>query len=234
MAHGPSARRGDTAGPLAIRVASHDKGLMIVIGLIGRIGSGKSTVARRFAEHGAHVIDADRIAHEVLGEDDVVRRIADRFGADVVDATGRIRRGVVADHVFGPSPAHAAALEWLEGVVHPRVRRRIAAELEAIQARDSEHGGRTVVVLDVPLLVQSGWFERCDHIVMVACAEDVRRRRLEARGWSPSHLEARDAAWNRKSTAVAMPAGKMATVDTSRGLAYTHRQVDGIWTRLSG
>jgi dephospho-CoA kinase len=54
------------------------------------------------------------IAHEVLEEEDVIRQIADRFGADVLDADGRIRRRAVADRVFGPTPDHARALEWLE------------------------------------------------------------------------------------------------------------------------
>lgn len=207
---------------------------MIVIGLIGKIGSGKSTVARRFATHGAHVIDADRIAHEVLTEDDVVRQVADRFGDDVVDATGRIRRAAVADRVFGPTPTHTAAREWLEGVVHPRVRRRIAAELESLRAGEAERGGRTVVVLDVPLLVTSGWADRCDHLVTVTCPEDIREQRLEARGWSPGQREARDAAWSRNEPPARLSVGKMATVDASRDLAYTHRQVDRIWTGFSG
>jgi dephospho-CoA kinase len=206
---------------------------MTIIGLIGRIGAGKSTVARRFAAHGAHVIDADRIAHEVLEEPDVIRQIADRFGADVLDTDGRIRRRAVADRVFGPTPDHARGLEWLESLVHPRVRRRITAELAAVRARESGHGGDAVVVLDVPLLVQAGWADRCDRLVEVTCEEEVRRQRLAARHWSLAEQEAREAAWNRKYAAAGLPAEKMATVDASRDLAYTWSQVDLIWSGLS-
>jgi dephospho-CoA kinase len=210
---------------------------MIIIGLIGRTGAGKSTVARRFAVHGGHVIDADRIAHQVLEEPDVIRQIADRFGADVLDADGRIRRRSIAERVFGPTPNHDRALEWLEMLVHPRVHRRIDAELAALEARDHERvppGIGTVVVLDVPLLVQAGWADRCDRLVEVNCSEEVRRQRLAARHWNPAEQEAREAAWNRKYSATTLPSGKMSSVDASGDLAYTHSQVDLIWSGLSG
>jgi dephospho-CoA kinase len=207
---------------------------MIIIGLVGRIGAGKSTVARRFAELGAHVIDADRIAHEVLEEGDVVRQIADRFGADVLDADGRVRRRAVADRVFGSTPDHALALQWLEALVHPRVRSRITDELAAVRARERSYDGKAVVVLDVPLLVQAGWADRCDWLVEVSCSEEIRRQRLAARHWEPAEVEAREAAWNRKYSAAGPPSRKMATVDASGDLAYTFSQVDRVWSGFSG
>ncbi len=221
-------------GDLAIQPAANDNLFMTIIGLIGRIGAGKSTVAQRFASHGAKVIDADSIAHEVLAEDEVVRQIADRFGPDILDVDGRIRRRAVADRVFGPTPDHARALEWLEAIVRPRVRRRIADELAAVRARDSGHDGGTVVVLDVPLLVQAGWADWCDRLVVVACAEEVRRHRLAARHWSQTEQEAREAAWNRNYTVAGLPEEKISTVDASGDLAYTFFQVDRIWSGLSG
>ena len=207
---------------------------MIIIGLIGRIGAGKSTVARRFAVHGGHVIDADRIAHQVLEEPAVIQQIAARFGADVLDADGRIRRRAVADRVFGPTPDHARALEWLEAIVHPLVRQRIAAELAAVRAREGGHDGDAVVVLDVPLLVQAGWADLCNRLVVVTCADEIRRQRLAARHWSRAEQEAREAAWNRKYAASGLPEGKISTVDASGDLAYTMQQVDLIWSGLSG
>jgi dephospho-CoA kinase len=206
---------------------------MIIIGLVGRIGAGKSTVARRFAELGAHVIDADRIAHEVLEEGDVVRQIADRFGADVLDADGRVRRRAVADRVFGSTPDHALALQWLEALVHPRVRSRITDELAAVRARERSYDGKAVVVLDVPLLVQAGWADACDRLVVVECAEEVRSERLAARGWTATEREAREAAWLRRYTPAVLPAEKILTVDASRDLAYTESQVDDIWVGLT-
>ena len=206
----------------------------LVICLTGGLASGKSTAAAHLRELGAHVIDADRIAHEVLEEGDVVRQIADRYGVDALDADGRIRRRSVADRVFGPTPDHARALEWLEALVHPRVRSRIEAQLAALRARKDGHDGDTVVVLDVPLLVQAGWADRCDRLVEVSCSEETRQQRLAARHWSRAEQEAREAAWNRKYAAVGRPSEKMSTVDASGDLAYTLAQVDSIWSGLSG
>jgi len=208
---------------------------MITIGLIGRIGAGKSTVARRFGEHGAVVIDADALAHEVLGEPDVLAEIAARFGPGVLSATGGVDRARLAGAVFGPTPLHAAALEALEAIVHPRVHRRIEAALDAVR-KATEAAGRTdtLVVLDVPLLVRAGWDRVCDHLVVVACEDAVRRERLARRGVSSEQQAARDAAWEAtgqsgsgESTAGARRA-RIFAVDTSRDLAYTHGQVDRI------
>ena len=103
---------------------------MITIGISGRIGAGKSTVAKMFAERGAHVIDADAIAHGVLEEPDAKAEIVARFGAEVLTKDGRVDRSVLAAHVFGASPAHAAALADLETVIHPRVHRHIEQALQ--------------------------------------------------------------------------------------------------------
>jgi dephospho-CoA kinase len=206
---------------------------MTVIGLIGRIGAGKSTVAARFAAHGARIIDADRIAHEVLEDAQVVEEVRARFGAGVLDDAGHVRRRLLADRVFGTTPDHAANLAALEAIVHPRVHRRIAADLAAARSRAASDPG-SVVVLDVPLLTQAGWAEACDLVVMVECAEEIRRQRLTSRHWTPAEQTARDAAWSRKYTPPTLPTGKIVAVDASGDLAYTLSQVDRIWSGLSG
>jgi len=208
---------------------------MITIGLIGRIGAGKSTVARRFGERGACVIDADALAHEVLGEPVVQAEIVARFGPDALSATGGIDRGRLAEAVFGPTPAHAAALEALEAIVHPRVHRRIEAALAAArQAGEAAARPEALAVLDVPLLVRAGWDRVCDHLVLVECEDAVRRERLARRGVSPEQQAAREAAWEATGrcaapeSAAPVRGGRTFTVDTSRDLAYTHEQVDRI------
>jgi len=205
---------------------------MIVVGLIGKIGSGKSTVARRLADHGAHVIDADLLAHAVLDEPDVREAIATRFGGAVIDEQGRVARGALADRVFGPTAAHAEALAALEAIVHPEVSRRMEHELARLRACEPASGGRTVAVLDVPLLVQSGWAEACDRLVVVECADDVRRQRLAARAISAEQQAAREAAWARGYRPAAVPSRKITAVDASGDLAYTFRQVDRLWDGL--
>lgn len=204
---------------------------MIVIGLVGRIGAGKSTVARMFGAEGAEVIDADALAHEALAEPDVRAAVVDRFGPEVLDAAGRLSRAALAERVFGPTPGHAAALADLEAVVHPEVRRRITDRLAALRAAEAADGRRRVAVLDVPLLMQAGWDAACDRLVIVECEESVRRMRLAARGWSPDQIAARDRAWDR-SGRPALPAEKSITVDASGDLAYTHAAVSRIWNAL--
>jgi dephospho-CoA kinase len=196
--------------------------MMMIVGLVGRIGAGKSTVARALADLGAEVIDADRIAHDALAEPAVVAEIGARFGADAVDAAGHVRRPVLAGKVFGPAASHDAALADLEAIVHPRVRRRIVERLAAIAAAES--GERpAVAVLDVPLLMQAGWDARCDRLVEVACDEPERRRRLDLRGWPEPQRRARERAWARGYRPP--PPEKTIVVDASRDPAYTREQV---------
>lgn len=204
---------------------------MIVVGLVGRMAAGKSTVARMFAALGAHVIDADAIAHEVLDEPDVRQSVVTRFGAGVAGPDGRVSRRALADVVFAGDAAAEAALADLEAIVHPRVRERMEAALEALRRAEAA-GGPAVAVLDVPLLVQAGWAGACDRIVVVECAEPERRRRLEARGIGPSQRAARDRAWDRGGDLRAAAPGKTAVVDASRDETYTSEQVGRIWSQL--
>lgn len=141
-----------------------------IIGILGGIGSGKSTVAGCFAELGCRVIDADAIAHEVLDEADVLAKLIDRWGADVLDAAALVDRIRVAERVFD-SPLE---LEFLNGLIHPRVLKRFEAFIEAYQT-DLEVAG---IVLDMPLLMEVGWEKKCDFLVFVDCSEEKRRERI--------------------------------------------------------
>lgn len=200
---------------------------MIVVGLTGRIGAGKSTVAGLFADRGAFVVDADRIAHELLAEPEVGRLVSGRFGPGVVAADGSVDRRKLAKLVFGPTAEHAASLEDLEAIIHPRVAARINAILDARSAAEPSRP----VVLDVPLLLKSGLTHRCTHVVEVVCDEPVRRARLAARGWDAAEIEARDAAWARsrsrpgaRETDERPPPANF--LDTSGDVRYTSRLVD--------
>ena len=201
---------------------------MVVVGIVGRIAAGKSTAARLLAARGAEVIDADRIAHEVLDEPGVRREIADRFGPGVCDAEGRVRRPPLAAEVFGPTTAHDAALADLEAIVHPRVRRQIEERLAALRRHSSRVQG--VVVLDVPLLMQAHWDDLCDWLLLVECPEDERRRRLDARGWPAEQRAARERAWNRGYRSP--PPEKTLFIEASGDEAYTLEQVSRIWDSL--
>jgi dephospho-CoA kinase len=206
---------------------------MTIIGLVGRIGAGKSTAARRFAEHGATVVDADRHAHEALEDPQVIAEVAIRFGPGVIDARGRVDRSAMAGRVFGGTPAHDADRAALEAIVHPRVRRRLEAVLANEAARNLPGGHAPTVVLDVPLLVQAGWDDLCTHLVVVECEDSVRRMRLAARGWSAEQIAARDRAWERGfHPPLAGPTTW--SVDASGDPAYTVVQVDRVWQAIRG
>jgi len=154
----------------------------VQIGLTGGIGSGKSIAAARFAELGALVIDADVLAREAVepGTDGLAAVIAE-FGEQVLDADGRLDRPALARLVFGDEAARGR----LNAIVHPRVRAR-AVELIAAAPPG------TVVVQDVPLLVETEQAGAYDLVVVVEAPEELRVRRLAAdRGMSAEEVRAR-------------------------------------------
>jgi len=155
----------------------------LVIGLLGGIASGKSTVARIFEKHGLTLLDADREAHRVTRQPAVQRQLAARFGAGILRANGSLDRRRLADLVF----ADRAARADLEGIVHPRVRAALLVGLDAARAQ-----GRSVL-LDVPLLLENGLIDRCDICVFVDSAAATRRTRATDRGWDPDEIRRREA-----------------------------------------
>lgn len=154
---------------------------MLLVGLTGGIGSGKSTVARMLARRGAVVLDSDVFAREAVepgtpGFDAVLAR----FG-DVLTPDGSIDRAALAEVVFADEVARAD----LERIVHPEVRRRIA---EFVAARaDTED----VIVVDSPLLIETGAHEGFPMVVVVAAPVGARIARLGARGMSEDDVRAR-------------------------------------------
>lgn len=145
---------------------------MLRVGLSGGIGSGKSTVAGRLAEHGAVVIDADVLAREVVAPGtDGLREVVEAFGADVLGADGALDRPALAAKVFGDE----RALATLNGITHPRIAAR-TAELIAAAPPDA------IVVHDVPLLVEKD-MAPLYHLVLIVHADlDQRLVRLRDRG----------------------------------------------------
>jgi dephospho-CoA kinase len=141
-----------------------------IIGILGGIGCGKSTVAACFGDLGCAVIDADAIAHRVLEEPEVLAELTDRWGSGVLDSDGAISRDQVAECVFGSQ----GELDFLQRLVHPRVLERAEAMIVACQADADVFG----IVLDMPLLVEVGWEKKCNFLVFVDCSEKKRRERI--------------------------------------------------------
>ena len=204
---------------------------LTIVGLVGKIGAGKSTVAADFAAHGAEVIDADALAHEAFTDSSIRAKVRERFGDAIFRPDGSVDRSALAVEVFGETPRQAAGLAALEAIVHPWVRTAVASRLEAA-AQQTVRTGPRVIVLDVPLLVQGGWHARCDALVGLVCDDAVRHRRLEERGLSAGQIAAREAAWEAGMAIETAPFGIDWTVDTSGDLAYTKAQVDRVWQRL--
>ena len=189
---------------------------MLRIGLTGGIGSGKSTVAGLLAARGARVIDADRIAREVVepgtpGLDAVVGA----FGAGVLTAEGALDRPALAAVVF----ADPEARRRLDGIVHPLVRSR-AAELVAAAPPEA------VVVQDVPLLVETGQAGSYDLVLVVQADPATRVRRLVGRGLSEDDARARIAA---QATDEQRRAVADVVLDNSGTVEELEARVDRFW-----
>lgn len=153
---------------------------MLVVGLTGGIGSGKSHVAGYFADLGARVIDADQLARDVVergtdGFDEVVAA----FG-DSVLRNGDLDRHALAEIVF----ADKDAKRKLEEIIHPRVRRAFEESISSLKEDE-------ILIYEIPLLVEAGAGERFDFVITVESEIETRRERLKKRGMFPSQIEAR-------------------------------------------
>ncbi len=155
-----------------------------VIGILGGIASGKSTVAAEFAKLGCKVIDADKIVHSLLERKSVREEISASFGRAVFDAAGKIDHKKLARTVF----ADADKLSRLNGIIHPLVLERAEQLMEQYSHQDQVKA----IVLDMPLLVEVGWVKRCDKLVFVACREDLRADRAKKMGFDKKQLEIRE------------------------------------------
>jgi dephospho-CoA kinase len=146
-----------------------------IIGILGGLGSGKSTVAAEFAKLGCAVIDADKIAHELLDKKTIKKAIVASFGKAVLDKEGKIDRKALADIVF----TDADKLSTLNRIIHPSVLRRAEQLIRRIKGQKRVKA----IVLDMPLLVEVGWAKRCDRLVFVDCQRKLRAERSKKMGF---------------------------------------------------
>jgi dephospho-CoA kinase len=188
-----------------------------VIGLVGGIGAGKSTVADALARHGGKVVAGDPLGHEALEQQDILDRIADAFARrDILTESGRIDRKKLGRVVF-PSPVERSRLEHL---VHPYIEDRIREEIDKAQADP----GVKFVVLDAAVMLEARWDDVCDKLIYVDAPRPVRLARVkQQRGWTDTDLANREA--------VQMPAEKKkeradVVIDNGGSPAATSAQVD--------
>jgi len=145
-----------------------------IIGILGGLGSGKSTVAAEFGKLGCAIIDADKIAHELLDEPSLRERVVTSFGQVILDSAGKIDHGKLADIAF----ADAEKLSALNKIIHPPVLQR--AE-ELIKQYNGQNQVKAIV-LDMPLLVEVGWSKRCNKLIFVDCEPQLRVERAKKIG----------------------------------------------------
>ena len=192
---------------------------MLRVGLTGGIGCGKSTVAAIMGELGCHVLNADRMAHALISPGEpAYNEICRKFGADILAEDGNIDRARLAAVVF----ADPNRLAYLNAIVHPPVLRELDREMERLSRIDA-HG---VAVVEAALLIESGYHQRVDRLVLVTCSREQQLERLTnpAFGRTMSREQA------EKRIAAQMPLTekrKLAhdEIDCSGSLDYTKRQV---------
>jgi dephospho-CoA kinase len=194
-----------------------------LIALTGGIASGKSTVARRLAEHGAVHIDADQLAREAVEPGTPgLAAIRGRFGEAVLTPDGALDRAALGGIVFGDPEA----LAELNAIVHPAVRELLERRVAEAEAADPD----AVVVYDVPLLVEAGLHLTWDLVIVTEAPAELRvRRMIELRGMTRDDAERRIAnqAHDAERRAIAD-----AIIDTGGTERRTIEQVDELWARL--
>ncbi|HMP78254.1 MAG TPA: dephospho-CoA kinase [Pirellulaceae bacterium] len=198
---------------------------MIVIGIVGGVGAGKSYVASLFGKLGAVVVDADRIGHEVLNDPSIRCQLQSLFGMEIVAATGEVDRKRLAHLVFGAETEHANRLQQLESVTHPEIEKRLRNKLDELRAR-----GVVAAVLDAAVMMRTGWHRVCDVLVFVEADEETRWSRVASRGWNREEWEFRES--RQTSLVDAKSACRWAILNGGQVSPSPWDQVNLIWERL--
>ena len=198
---------------------------MIVIGLTGGIGSGKSEVSRMLRELGAEIIDADRVGHEAyLPNTETYDRIVAEFGDDILQTNGEIDRKSLGARIF----AEPKARERLNAIVHPRMYAMVEERIQRLRER-----GASAVVLDAAILIEAGWDSLVDEVWVVTAPEETVVQRISQRNGLPAEqvrqrIRAQLTPEERARQAAVV-------IDNSRGLEELDTRVREVWTgRVKG
>jgi len=196
---------------------------MLHAGLTGNIASGKSQAALVFAELGAHVIDADTVAHELLGPGTkTYAKVAESFGMEILNPDGTINRKVLGGIVFQDFRKR----QLLNALVHPDVRTEVLRRIVDLE-KDSSAG---IIIVDAALMVESGFYKLYDRLIVVTCDPALQLNRLIHRnGLTPDEAKARMAAQMPIEEKL-----KLAdyTIDTSGTFRQTREQIEAIYRDL--
>ena len=195
----------------------------MILGILGGIGSGKSTVTDMFAALGANTLDADAIAHELIEKEETKATLRQWWGDEIITAEGKVDRTKIAQKVF----SDAAELVRLNNLIHPEVRKRIEEGIGKFMAKNGEE--KKLLVLDVPLLASSTLRDLCDEIIFVNSDESLRQSRTQLRGWSSKDLKQREACQVPENDKKKL-AGFI--INNSGSLDETRQQVEALYQDL--
>ena len=191
-----------TAQPVALRriapsrEATGQRARARVVGIVGGVGCGKSTLVDAVAELVAErrvagstvdvlVVDGDAVGHEVRDLPEVREQLVERFGRDILDEDGSVDRFAVAQRVFAADDGGRADLAWLNATMHPVMREEFTRRMEATAA--------DLVLFDAAILLETGWDDLCHEIVFLDVDESDRLARVQERGWDEATWRQREA-----------------------------------------
>lgn len=208
---------------------------MLKVGLTGGIASGKSLVGEMFAALGAHVVQADRIAHSLmLPGEAVYNEVVQHFGREILNADGSVNRGKLAEAAFGSADAEAGKRESrvaeLNRIVHPVVIRRQDEWMDEIGRQDAN----AVAMVEAALILEAGARDHFDRMIVVTCDAKQRAVRFAAR--QGIDLESAQKEVERRMAAQLSDEEKIKAadfvIDNSGSIEHTREQVAKVWDRL--
>jgi len=208
---------------------------MLKVGLTGGIASGKSVVGEMFVALGAHLVQADRLAHQVMDPGEpVYNQVVRHFGREILNPDGSINRAKLAELAFGapdlPQDQRGSRVAELNSIVHPAVIRSQEEWMQAVGAQDRN----AVAIVEAALILEAGMGKRFDRLIVVTCAPEQRAARFAAR--QKMDLESANKEVQRRMAAQFPDEKKVKAadyvIDNSGSLAATREQVTEIWKKL--
>jgi dephospho-CoA kinase len=208
---------------------------MLKVGLTGGIASGKSAVGEMFVALGAHLVQADRLAHELMNPGEpVYNQVVRHFGREIVNPDGSVNRPKLAELAFGapdlPEDQRGSRVAELNRIVHPAVIRSQEEWMQAIGAQNRN----AVAIVEAALILEAGMAKRFDRLIVVTCAPEQRAARFAAR--QKIDLESANKEVQRRMAAQLSNEEKVKAadyvIDNSGSLAATREQVADIWKKL--
>jgi dephospho-CoA kinase len=209
---------------------------MLKVGLTGAIASGKSVVGEMFVALGAHLVQADRIAHSLMQPGEAVyNEVVRHFGRDILNPDGSVNRSKLAELAFGTSPANSGPrrpgrVEELNRIVHPAVLRGQVKWMEEVGRQDPH----AVAIVEAALILEAGAAKQFDRLIVVKCSEQQRVARFAAR--QKLKLDAARKEVTRRMAAQLPEEEKIKAadyvIDNSGSLEETREQVREVWEKL--